>query len=46
MADILREVFGIFDKRYRDMGDGSYAETVAIGGEFNEVAIARAGLNI
>lgn len=32
MPDILREVFGIFDKRYRDMGDGSHAEVVALGG--------------
>lgn len=29
MADILREVFGIFQKRYRDMGDGTHAEVVA-----------------
>ena len=33
MADILREVFGLFSKRYRDMGDGTHAEVVAIGGE-------------
>lgn len=33
MADILREVFGLFNKRYRDMGDGTHAEVVAIGGE-------------
>jgi len=32
MADILREVFGIFSKRYRDMGDGSHAEVMAVGG--------------
>jgi hypothetical protein len=29
MADILSKVFGRFDKRYRDMGDGSHAEVVA-----------------
>ena len=29
MADILSRVFGRFDKRYRDMGDGSHAEVVA-----------------
>lgn len=32
MADILSRVFGRFDKRYRDMGDGSHAEVVALGG--------------
>ena len=32
MADILREIFGLFNKRYRDMGDGTHAEVVAIGG--------------
>ncbi len=31
MADILRRVVGIFDKRYRDMGDGTHAEVIAIG---------------
>lgn len=31
MADILREVFGLFDKRYKDMGDGTHAEVLAIG---------------
>ena len=31
MADVLREIFGLFDKRYRDMGDGSNAEVVDIG---------------
>jgi len=33
MADILREVFGQFSKRFRDMGDGTHAEVVAIGDE-------------
>ena len=32
MADILREVFGIFSKRYRDMGDGTHAEVIALSG--------------
>ena len=32
MADIEREVFGVFNKKYQDMGDGSHAEVVAIGG--------------
>ena len=32
MADILRTVVGIFDKRYRDMGDGTHAEVVYVGG--------------
>lgn len=32
MADILREIVGIFDKRYRDMGDGTHAEVVSVGG--------------
>lgn len=36
MADILREVFGIFQKRYRDMGDGTHAEVVAIGGAVSD----------
>lgn len=31
MADILREVFGQFWKRFRDMGDGSYAEVMGLG---------------
>jgi len=31
MADILREVMGQFWKRFRDMGDGSHAEVVAVG---------------
>lgn len=26
MADIVREVFGIFDQRYKDMGDGTHAQ--------------------
>lgn len=30
MADVLREIFGQIDKRYRDMGDGSYAEVVSL----------------
>jgi len=29
MADVLRRVFGLFDKRYRDMHDGSKAEVVS-----------------
>jgi len=29
MADVLRHVFGLFDKRYRDMHDGSKAEVVS-----------------
>jgi hypothetical protein len=32
MSDILREVAGIFSKKFRDMGDGSHAEVVSIGG--------------
>jgi hypothetical protein len=32
MVDITREVFGIFNKVYRDMGDGTHAEVIAIGG--------------
>ena len=32
MADIEREVFGVFNKKYQDMGDGTHAEVVAIGG--------------
>lgn len=32
MADILISVNGIFDKRYRDMGDGTLAEVVYVGG--------------
>jgi len=31
MADVLRRVFGIIDKLYKDMGDGSHAEVVAVG---------------
>jgi len=31
MADILREVFGVFQKRYKDQGDGSHAEVVDAG---------------
>lgn len=31
MADILREVFGVFNKRFKDMGDGSHAEVVDAG---------------
>ena len=30
MADILREVFGQFWKRFRDVGDGTHAEVVAL----------------
>lgn len=30
MADILREISGYFSKRWQDMGDGSYAEVVAV----------------
>ena len=32
MADVLREVFGQFWKRYADQGDGTHAEVLAIGG--------------
>lgn len=31
MADILREVMGQFQKRFRDMGDDTHAEVVALG---------------
>lgn len=31
MSDFLLRVTGLFDKRYRDMGDGSHAEVVALG---------------
>ena len=31
MADLLSEIFGLVSKRYRDMGDGSHAEVVAVG---------------
>lgn len=44
MADITREVFGVFDKRYKDMGDGTHAEVmdagVAPGGACLEVTPA------
>lgn len=32
MADILKPVNGEFSKRYEDMGDGTHAEVVVIGG--------------
>lgn len=38
MADVLRRVFGLVDKRFRDMGDGTHAEVMALGGE--DVALA------
>lgn len=31
MADLLSQVFGKISKRYKDMGDGSHAEVVAVG---------------
>lgn len=31
MGDVLREVFGVFDKRFKDMGDGTHAEVVDAG---------------
>lgn len=37
MSDILRTVAGIFNKRYRDMGDGTHAEVIALGGESVDV---------
>lgn len=33
MADILSQVMGLFSKRYRDMGDGTHAEVVYVGGQ-------------
>lgn len=33
MADITREVTGIFSKKFKDMGDGTHAEVVYVGGE-------------
>lgn len=31
MADFLNTVFGVIQKRYKDMGDGTHAEVVALG---------------
>ncbi len=39
MSDKLTEVNGEFKKRYRDMGDGSWAEVVAMGAGTNGVQI-------
>lgn len=45
MADILREVFGVLWKRYRDMGDGSHAEVI-LSVANDGLAAARAGNGI
>ena len=43
MADFLGEVFGVIRKRYKDMGDGTHAEVVAVGGSGSPLPVGGEG---